>query len=116
MYGLFFKKKKTLDCTDATLSFPENRPDVLHSFLEAEHGPGRIRISPLSVANGCTIRLSAVGIHGSGKPFANSSSLCLRWQLNGCEQLAQWTETPILGRSECTWERFLTLQNATGLV
>ncbi|KAF9625307.1 hypothetical protein IFM89_021246 [Coptis chinensis] len=33
---------------------------------------------------------AAVGIHKSGKVFANSSSLCLNWELSSCNGLAHW--------------------------
>ncbi|XP_068664790.1 nuclear pore complex protein GP210 isoform X3 [Aristolochia californica] len=94
---------------------PVNKPDFIRSAIQADRGPGKIRVSPISVANSCTIRVAAVGVHDSGSAFANSSSLCLQWELSGCEQLAYWKESDHRERSECNWERFLVLQNATGL-
>ncbi|KAL5991265.1 hypothetical protein ACLOJK_012172 [Asimina triloba] len=95
---------------------PVNRLDIILSAAQADRGQGRIRTSPVTVANGCTIRISAVGIHSSGRAFANSSSLSLSWELSGCEKLAYWKVGDILESSESSWERFLVLQNATGLI
>uniref|UniRef100_A0A1D1XKT8 Nuclear pore membrane glycoprotein 210-like n=2 Tax=Anthurium amnicola TaxID=1678845 RepID=A0A1D1XKT8_9ARAE len=92
-----------------------NTLDVISSSIQAERGPGKVRISPVVVANGRTIRLAAVGVHISGRPFANSSSLCLRWELNGCDGLTFWAEAHTVGKSGSNWERFLILENASGL-
>jgi hypothetical protein len=67
------------------------------------------------VANGRTIRISAAGISASGKAFANSSSLSLKWELGSCEGLAQWDHAFNIVKSS-DWERFLVLQNESGLV
>ncbi|KAJ8622832.1 hypothetical protein MRB53_031361 [Persea americana] len=93
---------------------PVNRPDLILSATQADRGPGKLRISPITVANACTIRVSAVGIHSSGNAFANASSLCLKWELSHCDDLAYWEENGSLERSMSTWERFLVLQNKTG--
>ncbi|CAA6668012.1 unnamed protein product [Spirodela intermedia] len=92
-----------------------NTLDVISSSTQADRGPGKVRISPVIVANGRTIRLAAVGIHISGRPFANSSSLSLRWELNGCEGLANWVEVNTLEEFGMNWERFLILENSSGL-
>lgn len=99
------------------MSFPSvNRPDLIWSATQADRGPGRLHISPITVANACTIRVSAVGIHNSGKAFTNASSLRLKWELSHCDDLAYWKDNGSLERSVSTWERFLVLQNATGQV
>ncbi|ERN13772.1 hypothetical protein AMTR_s00049p00191680 [Amborella trichopoda] len=95
---------------------PANLPDLIWSATQAARGPGRIRVSPITVMNGCTIRLAAVSIHKSGKPFANSSSLSLNWELSSCDKLAYWEENSSSSeRFKTTWERFLVLQNESGL-
>lgn len=68
------------------------------------------------MANGRTIRIAAVGISNSGKAFANSSSLCLTWELSNCDALVFWDDSNDLGGSRSGWERFLVLQNESGLV
>ncbi|KAK9119821.1 hypothetical protein Scep_017914 [Stephania cephalantha] len=93
---------------------PVNSLDLIEAASQAERAPGKIRAMPITVANGCTIRVAAVGIHYSGKAFANSSSLCLKWELNDCNGLANWY-TDGLETSRTSWERFLVLENATGM-
>jgi nuclear pore complex protein Nup210 len=68
------------------------------------------------VANGRTVRIAAVGISNSGEAFANSSSLCLSWELSSCNGLGHWDDAFDSDRSKCSWERFLVLQNEPGLV
>ncbi|XP_008807451.2 LOW QUALITY PROTEIN: nuclear pore complex protein GP210 [Phoenix dactylifera] len=94
---------------------PVNTLDTIEAASNADRGPGRLRTAPVIVSNGCTIRLAAIGIHKTGRAFANSSSLCLRWELSGCEDLAHWSDTKSFERSEATWERFLVLHNVSGL-
>ncbi|XP_043725573.1 nuclear pore complex protein GP210 [Telopea speciosissima] len=94
---------------------PVNAPDVVRSAVQADRSPGRIQLTPITVANGCTIRLAAVGVHSSGKAFANSSSLYLKWELLDCDKLAYWDDANALEQSRASWERFLALQNASGL-
>ncbi|XP_077228958.1 embryo defective 3012 isoform X2 [Tasmannia lanceolata] len=94
---------------------PVSRADLIWAAYQADRGPGKVRKSPITVANGCTIRIAAVGIHNSGRAFANSSSLILRWELSACDDLAYWNDTGSSESSESAWERFLVLQNATGL-
>ncbi|CAK9176162.1 unnamed protein product [Ilex paraguariensis] len=89
-----------------------NSLEVIWAAIQADHSLGRIRASPVTVANGHTIRVSAVGISDSGKAFGNSSSLCLRWELNNCDGLAFWDDLYI---TKSSWERFLVLQNSSGL-
>ncbi|PIA51702.1 hypothetical protein AQUCO_01100520v1 [Aquilegia coerulea] len=93
---------------------PVNTLDVIYSASQADRSLARIRASPITVANGCTIRVAAVGIHKSGKAFANCSSLCLKWEVSSCEGLAYW-ESDGLESSRTSWERFLVLQNTSGL-
>ncbi|XP_074274983.1 nuclear pore complex protein GP210 isoform X2 [Silene latifolia] len=93
---------------------PVNKLDVVQNAILADRGPGRLRSTPVTVANGRTIRVSAVGISMSGKAFANSSSVPLLWELKNCEDLASWDEphdreVPVVG-----WERYLALKNASG--
>ena len=75
-------------------------------------------MTPITVTNGHTIRVAAVGIHQSGKPFANSSTFLLNWELSGCEQLAYWDSNDKVGRKieAGSWERFLVLRNVSGQV
>ncbi|XP_042500148.1 nuclear pore complex protein GP210 [Macadamia integrifolia] len=94
---------------------PVSAPDVVRSAVQADRSPGRIQLTPITVANGCTIRLAAVGVHSSGKAFANSSSLYLKWELLDCDKLAYWDDADALEKSRASWERFLVLQNASGL-
>lgn len=69
------------------------------------------------MAYGCTIRMAAVGLHITKKVFANSSSLCLRWELVGCNDLAYWSDNESCKRSmDNNWERFLVLNKISGLV
>ncbi|KAA8548147.1 hypothetical protein F0562_004591 [Nyssa sinensis] len=93
---------------------PVNAPDVIRTESQADRGPGRLRTTPITVANGRIIRISAVGISNSGKAFGNSSSLCLKWELSNCDGLASWDDAYDLS-SKSSWERFLVLQNASGL-
>ncbi|KAI3474918.1 hypothetical protein Pfo_030229 [Paulownia fortunei] len=91
-----------------------NAPPVIQSAAQAERMPGGIRASPITVANGRKIRISAVGLSDSGKAFANSSSLSLRWELTECEGLAL-LDDPYSSTIYSSWERFLILQNTSGL-
>lgn len=93
-----------------------NTPNVIRSATQADRSPERMRASPITVANGRTIRLSSVGISNSGKAFGNSSSLDLRWELSNCDGLATWDDAYDIPTSKSGWERFLILQNASGLV
>ncbi|KAL6960548.1 hypothetical protein U1Q18_038311 [Sarracenia purpurea var. burkii] len=94
---------------------PVNRPDVIWTAYQAERGPRQMRTTSITVANGRTIRISSVGISNSGKAFGNSSSLCLEWELSNCDGLASWDGAYGLATSKSCWERFLVLQNASGL-
>ncbi|XP_051189761.1 nuclear pore complex protein GP210 [Lolium perenne] len=94
----------------------ENRLDILEEASKAERTPDRLQLSPVVISNGRSIRLAAAGVHGNGRFFANSSSLFLRWETTACEGLAyldQDEEAETLDKS--SWERFLVLQNSTGL-
>ncbi|CBI34863.3 unnamed protein product, partial [Vitis vinifera] len=94
---------------------PVNEPGVIWAATQADRNPERIRVTPITVANGRTIRIAAVGISNSGKAFANSSSLCLKWELSNCDALAFWDDSYDLGGSSSGWERFLILQNESRL-
>ncbi|PKA56686.1 hypothetical protein AXF42_Ash012816 [Apostasia shenzhenica] len=95
---------------------PENTLDVIEIAANADRDSSQVRSSPIVVANCGTIRIAAVGLHATKHVFANSSSLCLRWELLGCEDLAYWSETGRNKRSvENNWERFLVLENSCGL-
>lgn len=91
-----------------------NAPLSIQSAALAERLPGRIRASPIKVANGRRIRVSAVGLSDSGKAFANSSSVFLSWELAECEGLALLDDTDS-SAVYSSWERFLILQNTSGL-
>ncbi|XP_019185742.1 PREDICTED: nuclear pore complex protein GP210 isoform X2 [Ipomoea nil] len=91
---------------------PVNAIEVIQSVALAERTNERIQTTPVRVANGRTVRMSAVGISDSGKAFANSSSLPLMWELIDCDDLAFWDD---LATTQSNWEKFLVLQNATGL-
>lgn len=94
---------------------PVNEINAIRTSIQAERNPERIQATPITVANGRTIRIAAVGISDSGEAFANSSSLCLRWELSSCDGLAYWDDALGSERSKCSWERFLILQNEPGL-
>ena len=93
-----------------------NELESIRAAIQADRSPERIRITPVTVANGRTIRLAAVGISNTGEAFANSSSLYLRWQLSSCDGLAHWDDTDDPKGTKYGWERFLRLQNESGLV
>ncbi|XP_057962885.1 nuclear pore complex protein GP210 isoform X2 [Malania oleifera] len=94
---------------------PVNAQDIVWMEDQIDRGPGQIRVTPITVANGRTIRIAAVGISNSGKAFANSSSLCLSWELSSCHGLAHWHSDYNFERSKSSWEKFLVLQNESGL-
>ncbi|KAF9666359.1 hypothetical protein SADUNF_Sadunf16G0221300 [Salix dunnii] len=93
---------------------PVNRHDSIRLASLADHSTGQIRTTPVTVANGQTIRVAAVGIGVSGEAFANSSSLSLKWELSSCEGLAYWADAYELQKSKSSWERFLVLENESG--
>ncbi|CAL2250658.1 unnamed protein product [Prunus armeniaca] len=82
-----------------------NEREVRRTAIQADCSSGRIRGTPVIVANGRTIRLAAIGISISGEAFANSSSLYLRWELISCNEMANWDDADNLERSEHGWER-----------
>lgn len=89
----------------------------MEAASKADRGPDRMQSSPVVISNGRTIRLAAAGIHDNGRFFANSSSLCLNWQVTGCEGLAYFDEAKADEmQEESAWEKFLVVQNSTGLV
>ncbi|KAK7266452.1 hypothetical protein RIF29_19096 [Crotalaria pallida] len=92
----------------------ENWPNLLCAAYDLISCSGRLRDAPVTVANGCTARISAVGISDSREAFANSSSLSLRWELGSCEGLANWDYASDSAKFN-NWERFLVLQNESGL-
>ncbi|CAM8898328.1 unnamed protein product [Rhodiola kirilowii] len=92
-----------------------NDLDAILTTIKAESGPGKVRMPPITVANGRTIRVAAVGITDSGKAFANSSSLSLSWELANCDELAFWDDNHISDMSVSIWERFLVLRNESGM-
>ncbi|KAL0377391.1 UNVERIFIED_CONTAM: Nuclear pore complex protein [Sesamum radiatum] len=85
---------------------------VIQLAARADRTPGGIRTSPVTVANGRRIR--AVGLSDSGKAFANSSSLSLKWELTECEGLALLDDA-YNSVAYSSWERFLILQNRSGV-
>ncbi|GMH15008.1 hypothetical protein Nepgr_016849 [Nepenthes gracilis] len=94
---------------------PVNALDIIKAAIQADAGPSVDRLIPITVENGRNIRIAAVGISNSGKAFANSSSLPLSWELNDCHELAYWVDDCNSELSTSSWERFLALQNASGL-
>ncbi|KAH9624818.1 hypothetical protein KSS87_018134 [Heliosperma pusillum] len=93
---------------------PVNKLDIIQNAILADRGAGRLRSTPVTVANGRTIRVSAVGISMSGKAFANSSSVPLQWELENCEDLASWAEPHDREVPAVGWERYLALKNESG--
>ncbi|XP_019442522.1 PREDICTED: nuclear pore complex protein GP210 [Lupinus angustifolius] len=91
-----------------------NERELIRAAAQADRSSGQIRDAPITVANGRTTRISAVGITDSGEAFANSSSLSLKWELGSCEALAYW-DYAFDSVKFNNWERFLVLQNETGL-
>ncbi|KAI6671315.1 hypothetical protein NL676_006200 [Syzygium grande] len=94
---------------------PANLKGAILTASQAEHTPERVRATPVTVANGRTIRIAAVSIASSGEVFANSSSLGLRWELSNCDELAYWYDNDDVERAQSGWERFLVLRNGSGL-
>lgn len=92
-----------------------NRHDIILRSSEAARSADRVCVTPVTVAYGRTIRVSSVGISNSGKAFGNSSSLQLRWELENCDRLASWAKTSDLATTKSSWERFLMLQNVSGM-
>ncbi|XP_051140615.1 nuclear pore complex protein GP210 [Andrographis paniculata] len=93
---------------------PLNTAPAVQSAAKAERLPGRVRASPVTVANGRRIRISAVGLSDTGRAFANASSLIVRWELTDCEGLLLLDEA-YSSTAPSTWERFFILQNTSGL-
>lgn len=95
---------------------PANTLAIIRATSEADHFADHVRVTPITVTNGRTIRVAAVGIHHSGNPFANSSTFLLNWELSGCEQLAYWDTDDKVGRKTeaGSWERLLVLRNVSG--
>ncbi|XP_039691001.1 nuclear pore complex protein GP210 isoform X3 [Medicago truncatula] len=93
---------------------PVNEHEIIRAAAHAERSSRRLRDTPITVANGRTIRISAAGISASGEAFANSSSLSLKWELSSCEELAYWDYAFDIVKSN-DWERFLVLRNESGL-
>ncbi|KAE8694382.1 GP210 protein [Hibiscus syriacus] len=94
---------------------PVNDRDVIRTKIQVDHSPGQIQVTPVTVANGQTIRVAAVSISTNGEPFANSSSLCLKWELGNCDSLAYWNHVYYSeNHNNSSWERFLVLQNESG--
>ncbi|XP_004304654.1 PREDICTED: nuclear pore membrane glycoprotein 210-like [Fragaria vesca subsp. vesca] len=94
---------------------PVNHLEVIRTAIQADRSSGRIRVTPITVANNRTIRLAAVGISSNGEAFGNSSSLHLQWELNSCDGLAYWDDADNLQRPKYSWEKFLSLQNVSGV-
>lgn len=94
---------------------PVNERDVIQTSFQADRSPEQIHLTPITVANGQTIRIAAVGVSRSGEAFANSSSLFLKWELGSCEGLASWENSYDPESSTSSWERFLNLHNESGM-
>lgn len=94
-----------------------NNRDVIRTAIQADRSPGQSQVTPVTVANGRTIRVAAVSISTTGEPFANSSSLCLKWELGSCDSLAYWNHAyDSENYNTSSWERFLVLRNESGSV
>lgn len=94
----------------------ENRLGILQVASKADRSPNRLQASPVVISNGRSIRLAAAGVHGNGRFFANSSSLGLKWEITECEGLAYLDQDEAAETLyQSSWERFLVLQNSTGL-
>ncbi|TYI08950.1 hypothetical protein ES332_A09G036900v1 [Gossypium tomentosum] len=94
---------------------PVNNRDVIRTAIQADRSPGQSQVTPVTVANGRTIRVAAVSISTTGEPFANSSSLCLKWELSSCDSLAYWNHAyDSENYNPSSWERFLVLRNESG--
>ncbi|XP_010435974.1 PREDICTED: nuclear pore complex protein GP210-like [Camelina sativa] len=94
---------------------PVNKLDVIRAASQADRAPGRLRVTPVTVANGQIIRVAAVGISEFGEAFSNSSTLSLRWELSSCKSLAYWDDDYNSKMTKSSWERFLALRNESGL-
>ncbi|XP_020868269.1 nuclear pore complex protein GP210 [Arabidopsis lyrata subsp. lyrata] len=94
---------------------PVNKLDVIRAASQADRAPGRLRVTPVTVANGQIIRVAAVGISEFGEAFSNSSTLSLRWELTSCNNLAYWDDDYNSKMTKSSWERFLALRNESGL-
>ncbi|CAD5333574.1 unnamed protein product [Arabidopsis thaliana] len=94
---------------------PVNKLDVIRAASQADRAPGRLRVTPVTVANGQIIRVAAVGISEFGEAFSNSSTLSLRWELTSCNNLAYWDDDYNSKMTKSGWERFLALRNESGL-
>lgn len=92
----------------------ESRLVILEAASRAERKHNRLQASPVVISNGRNMRLAAAGVHGNGRFFANSSSLCLSWEVTECEGLAYLDEDKDM-LDDSSWERFLVLQNSTGM-
>ncbi|KAK8586935.1 hypothetical protein V6N12_021454 [Hibiscus sabdariffa] len=94
---------------------PVNDRDVIQTAIQADRSPEQIQVTPVTVANGQTIRVAAVSISTNGEPFANSSSLCLKWELGNCDSLAYWNHAyDSENHNTSSWERVLVLRNESG--
>ncbi|KAL4333569.1 hypothetical protein GQ457_07G002330 [Hibiscus cannabinus] len=90
---------------------PVNDRGVIQTAIQADRSPGQIQVTPVTVANGQTIRVAAVSISTNGEPFANASSLCL----GDCDSLAYWNHSfDSENYNKSSWERFRVLQNEPG--
>ncbi|ESQ46942.1 hypothetical protein EUTSA_v10027618mg [Eutrema salsugineum] len=94
---------------------PVNKLDVVRAASQADRAPGRLRVTPVTVANGQIIRMAAVGISDFGEAFSNSSTLSLRWELSSCNNLAYWDDDYNSKMTKSSWEKFLALRNESGL-
>lgn len=95
----------------------ENSLLLIKSAAQVERDANRRHVTPITVVNGRTIRVAAVALHGSGRPFANASSMNVRWDLVGCNDLADWAvESSDSNNDLSGWERNLVLGHVTGEV
>ena len=83
----------------------------------AERDKDAGRIDAVTVINDRAIRIAAVALDDTGRPFSNASSLSVSWKLSGCKDLAHW----VVEKSNSDvvlngWERMLALGNTAGKV
>ncbi|XP_024536204.1 nuclear pore complex protein GP210 [Selaginella moellendorffii] len=91
---------------------PDNSQHIIKSVVQLERDQERKRLLPVTVLNSRSIRVAALGLHSSGRPFANTSSMALSWHLDECDALAYWDDLDV---PPDRWERILGLQNTVGL-
>lgn len=93
-----------------------NQLSRIKASAQAERDQNHLHNTPITVVNGRTLRIAAVALDATGSPFANASSLPLKWILSNCKGLAYWegydtSQTHIEGGQ---WEQKLVLSDTAG--